>query len=146
MSRESSGRGGLGGLHTLHTPPLVVVCARGMPRMCSVAQLSLTLCDPMECNMPGSSVHEILQARVLEWVATPFSRRSSQPEIEPASLVSFATRETPGAVGHPAFAPGSLEVAVGLLVFLYLAHNVSQLHMCVIIFINSLIISHYLVA
>ena len=78
-----------------------------------------------------------------------------QQEIEPASLVSFAckrmlyhwaTRETPGAVGYPAFAPGSLEVAVGLLVFLYLAHNLSQLHMCVIIFINSLIISHYFVA
>ena len=61
---------------TLHTP-LVVVCARGMPRMCSVAQSSLTLCDPMECNMSGSSVHEILQARILEWVAMPFSRRSS---------------------------------------------------------------------
>ena len=61
-------------------------------------------------------------------------------------LYHWATRETPGAVGYPAFAPGSLEVAVGLLVFLYLAHNLSQLHMCVIIFINSLIISHYFVA
>ena len=73
-----------------------------------------------------------------------------QPETEPASLVSFAlplrTREIPGRVGYPAFAPGSLKVTVGLLVFLYLAHNLSQLHMCVIIFINSLIISHYFVA
>ena len=35
-----------------------------------------TLCDPMECNPPGSSVHGILQSRILEWVAISFSRRS----------------------------------------------------------------------
>ena len=34
-------------------------------------------CDPMDCSLPGPSVHGILQARVLEWVARPFSRRSS---------------------------------------------------------------------
>ena len=38
-----------------------------------VAQLCLTLCDPMDCNLPGSSVHGILQARVLEWGAIGFS-------------------------------------------------------------------------
>ena len=37
------------------------------------------LCDPMDCSPPGSSVHEILQARILEWVAVPSSRDSSQP-------------------------------------------------------------------
>ena len=37
-----------------------------------------TLCDPMDCSLPGSSVHGILQARILEWVAIPFSRGSSQ--------------------------------------------------------------------
>ena len=36
-------------------------------------------CDPMDCSPPGSSVHGILQARILEWVAIPFSRRSSWP-------------------------------------------------------------------
>ena len=41
------------------------------------AQLCLTLCDPMDCSPPGSSVHGILQARILEWVAMPSSRRSS---------------------------------------------------------------------
>ena len=35
--------------------------------------------DPMDCSPPGSSVHGILQARILEWVAIPFSRESSQP-------------------------------------------------------------------
>ena len=38
-----------------------------------------TLCDPMNCNPPGSSVHGILQARILEWVAMPSSRGSSPP-------------------------------------------------------------------
>ena len=44
-----------------------------------VAPLCLTLCDPMDCSPPGSSVHGILQARILEWVAIPFSRVYSQP-------------------------------------------------------------------
>ena len=43
------------------------------------AQLCPTLCDPMDCSPPGSSVHGILQARILEWVAVPFSRGSFQP-------------------------------------------------------------------
>ena len=43
----------------------------------SVAQSCPTLCDPMDCSPPGSSVHRILQARILEWVAKSFSRGSS---------------------------------------------------------------------
>ena len=50
-----------------------------MVKSVKVAQSCLTLCDPMDCSPPGSSVHGILQARILEWVAVPFSRRSSQP-------------------------------------------------------------------
>ena len=45
----------------------------------SVAQSCPTLCDPMNCSSPGSSVHGILQARTLEWVAIPFFGGSSQP-------------------------------------------------------------------
>ena len=45
-----------------------------------VAQSCPTLCDPIDCT-----VHGILQARVLEWVAFPFSRGSSKPGIEPKS-------------------------------------------------------------
>ena len=41
-------------------------------------QSCLTLCNPMDYNLPGSSVHGILQARILEWVASPFYRGSSQ--------------------------------------------------------------------
>ena len=43
------------------------------------AQSCLTLCDPMDYSLPGSSVRGILQARILEWVAISFSRGSSQP-------------------------------------------------------------------
>ena len=46
---------------------------------CSFIQLGPTLCDPMDCSPPGSSVHGILQARTLEWVAFPFSHGSSRP-------------------------------------------------------------------
>ena len=57
----------------------------GSPAYClvesesEVAQSCLTLCNPMDCSPPGSSVHGILQARILEWVAISFSRGSSQP-------------------------------------------------------------------
>ena len=44
-----------------------------------VAKLCPTLVTPWDCNPPGSSVHEILQARILEWVGIPFSRGSSWP-------------------------------------------------------------------
>ena len=44
-----------------------------------VAESCLTLCDSMDCRLPGSSVHGILHVRILEWVAISFSRGSSQP-------------------------------------------------------------------
>ena len=48
-------------------------------KVVSITQSCLTVCNPMDCGLPGSSVHGILQARILEWVAIPFSRGSSQP-------------------------------------------------------------------
>ena len=48
------------------------------------------LCHPMDCGPPGSSVHGIVQARILEWVAISFLTGSSDPGIKPASLVSPA--------------------------------------------------------
>ena len=44
-----------------------------------VAQSCPTLCDPMDCSLPGSSVHGIFQAKILEWVAISLSRGSSRP-------------------------------------------------------------------
>ena len=55
----------------------------GSSVMCTCAKLlqsCLTLCDPMDCSPPRSSVHGILQARILEWVAMLSSGRSSQPK------------------------------------------------------------------
>ena len=52
-----------------------ILCAQSCP----------TLCDPMDCSLPGPSVHGILQARILEWVATPSSRDLPNPGIEPRS-------------------------------------------------------------
>ena len=49
-----------------------------------------TICNPMDSRLPGSSVHGILQARILEWVAISFSRESCNPGIEPGSLMSPA--------------------------------------------------------
>ena len=45
----------------------------------SVSQSCPTLCDPMDCSPPGSSAHGISQARILEWVAIPFSRGCTRP-------------------------------------------------------------------
>ena len=64
-----------------------------------VAQSCPTLCDPMDCSLPGSSVHRIFQARVLEWVAISFSRGSSQPRDRTHTadrrFTVWATREAP---------------------------------------------------
>ena len=64
---------------------------------CSVAQSCPTLCDPMNCSLPGSSVHGILQPRILEWVAISYSRGSSQPEylMSPALTGVFFTTSAP---------------------------------------------------
>ena len=65
-----------------------------------VTQSCLNICDPMDSSLPGSSVHGIFQARVLEWVAISFSRGSSQPKdwTQVSHVVSrhftlWATRE-----------------------------------------------------
>ena len=75
----------------------------GILKWNEIAQSCLTLCDPMDCSPPGSSLHGILQARILEWVAIPFSRGSSQPRdwtqvsrIAGRHFNLWATREVPG--------------------------------------------------
>ena len=47
--------------------------------LCLVAQSCLTLCDPVDCSLPGSSVHGIFQASIKDWVVISFYRGSSQP-------------------------------------------------------------------
>jgi len=64
--------------------------------------LMLNFCDPVDCSLPGSSIHGILQARILEWVAISFSRGSSGPRdrtqvsrIAGRHFNCWATRERP---------------------------------------------------
>ena len=65
-------------------------------RMCAeLLQLCLTLCNPMDCNPPGSSVHGILQARILEGDAIPSSRGSSQPRDQTHHLLHLLHWEKP---------------------------------------------------
>ena len=59
-------------------------------RACLVAQLCPTLCDPMDCGWPVSSVYGILQARKLEWLLFPSPEYFPNPGIEPTSPVAPA--------------------------------------------------------
>ena len=77
----------------------VCVCMRAQS-----LQLCLTLGDTMDCSLPGSSVHGILQATILEWVAMPSFRGSSQPRDQThVSWVSYTVGEffTTETLGKP---------------------------------------------
>ena len=94
IHRNSNGK-----LHPHRMLLMPLTCAMCV---CVLRRFSLTLCDPMDCSPPGFSVHGILQARVLEWVATPFSRGSSPPRdqasVSCGSCIAgrFLTTEPPG--------------------------------------------------
>ena len=71
--------------------PVLVVCV--------FTKSSLTLCDPMDCSLPWSPVHGILQAGILEWVAISSSRGSSWPKDQTGVFClagGFSTTEPPG--------------------------------------------------
>ena len=67
---------------------MIVVCV--CMSLLTCAQSCLTLCDHMDFSLPGSSVHGILQAGILEWVASSYSRDFLNPGIKPSSIVSPA--------------------------------------------------------
>ena len=82
--------------NTLHKVPLLLFGASLVAQMVKkvkvlVTQSCPTLCDPMDWRPPGSSVHGILQARILEWVAISFSRGSSWPRDQ--TWVSYTGRQ-----------------------------------------------------
>ena len=84
-------------------------------------------CDPIDYSPPSSSVHGIVQARILEWVATPFSRESSQSRIEPRSLtlqMDSLLFEPPGKPKN--IGVGSLSLLQGI--FLTQGSNQGLLH------------------
>ena len=90
---------------TLHSPPQIH-CKKtkpcwvfNYPTLCLVAQSCPTLCNPTDCSPPGSSVHGILQARILEWAACPPPGILPNPGIEPRSPAMqavFLPSESPG--------------------------------------------------
>ena len=62
-------------LHGIANPPLSSPKDVLLSRVCvPLLQLCSTLCNPMDCSLPDPFVHGLLQARILEWVAIPFSR------------------------------------------------------------------------
>ena len=73
-----------------------------LPWLCHLSPTGLLLCEVSESHsvmsdsLPSSSVHGILQARILKWVAISFSRRSSDPGIEPGSPALQVHSEPPG--------------------------------------------------
>ena len=116
-----------------------------------VAQSCPTLCDPVDCGLPDSSVHGILQARVLEWGATAFSRGSSQPRdqtqvsrIGGRRFKLWATREAPSMCHRPTSMLSACELpscytGVGFIIWLalntlkkkknYFLENLAQLRL-----------------
>ena len=84
---------------------LFLISSASVSEKSEATQSCLTLCDPMDCSLPGSFIHGIFQARVLEWVAISFSRGSSWPRdwtqvslIESRCFTVWATREVPHSV------------------------------------------------
>ena len=84
------------------------------------------LCNPMDCSLPDSSVHGIFQARVLEWIAISFSRRSSQPRdrtwasrIVGRRVTVWATREVPGVLGYSTWDHKELDMTEWLKLFIF---------------------------
>ena len=76
----------------------------------------------MRCSLPGSSVHGILQARILERVAISFSRASSDPGIKPALTGGFFTTDLPG---KPLF--GLLtRTFISMIIFLFVCFQEQQ--------------------
>ena len=72
-----------------------------MKKWSEVSQSCLTLCDPMDSSLPGSAVHEMFQARILEWAAISFSRGSSQPRDQTWVSCIADRRFTVWATGKP---------------------------------------------
>ena len=106
----------------------ILVCVH----VCSVIQSHLTLWNPVDCSPPGSSVHGILQARILEWVAISSSRGSFQPRdqtcISHASCIAdrFFTTEPWGTTSKKSHKTG-LEMI--LIAYYYFLKTKQKLHL-----------------
>ena len=82
--------------------------------------MCLTLCNPIDCTPPGSSVHGILQARLLEWVAMPSSRGSFRPRDRTCVSCSLCTRQ---AGTLPLVPPGKPNACYNLSIICISSHT-----------------------
>ena len=73
------------------------------PVQAPLLQMCPTLCDPMDCSLLGSSVHEILQARILEWLVMTLGVYLPNPGIEPTSPSLQADSLTTESSGKPKY-------------------------------------------
>ena len=93
---------------SVHTTSWVDISLIDWKKWSDVSQSCSTLCNPMNYSLPGSSVHGLFHARIMEWVAISFSRRSSRPRdrthvscIVCRHFTIWATREAlGGSVNH----------------------------------------------
>ena len=112
------------------SPPSAKLSLKKRKKEVLVAQLCLTLCSPMDRSLPCSSVHRILQARTLQWVAIPFSRAFSRPSdrtqvshIAGRFFLFWATREA-------LFIAPTISTPNPFLLFLPPVSTLSQLSHC----------------
>ena len=75
------------------------ICIQWNIQFSSVAQSCPTLCDPMDCSLPGSSIHGIFQARVLEWAAIQFSSLQSLSRVRPFATPWTVAYQAPPSMG-----------------------------------------------
>ena len=100
---------------------------------CLGTQSCLTFCDPMDCSLPGCSVHGILQARILQWVTISYFRGSSQPRDQTHfSCISCIGRwilyhqHHLGRPGHQKLAKACIQHSLGRLFMTMKTHTLSE--------------------
>ena len=105
--------------------------------LCLCAQSCPTFCDTMDCSPPGFSVHGILQAKILDWVAMPSSRGSSDPWIEPMSPALQVDSLLLSHGGSPSVSSTKLTLIPHILTPSPHAHFPDYLKKCIIGFFES---------
>ena len=83
----------------------------------------VSLCDPMDCSLPGSFIHGIFQARILEWVAISFSRRFSQPRDWTWASRIVGRRFTIWATREVQYRPGELTFQCSMFLHVHTVHG-----------------------
>ena len=131
MTQRCSAEGWVGTRipHT-HSTCQVVHLGEGACVHAKSPQSCPTLCHPMDCSPPGSCVHGILQARILEWLPCPPPGDFPNPEIEPASLMSPCMSLMHWQVGFLPLAPPGKPLRKGLLLLLLLLSRFSLVRLC----------------